>query len=115
MNKKYNGGLDLTKLNHSRFKTRIGTECLLLPLDQLKVDDKGRIWLYIDVWINEQKDNYGNDGSVSIAQTKEQREAKDKKVYLGNIKGFDAKPVTKNEPEDLNTSSPDDDLSNLPF
>lgn len=36
--------------------------------------------------INDTIDNYGNNASVFITQTKEEREAKAKKVYVGNGK-----------------------------
>lgn len=36
--------------------------------------------------INDTQDNYGNNASVFVTQTKEEREAKAKKVYIGNGK-----------------------------
>jgi len=42
----------------------------------------GKLYLSIDIWLNDQVDNYGNTGSVSIRQSKEEREAKTKKVYI---------------------------------
>ena len=36
--------------------------------------------------INDTQDNYGNNASVFVTQTKEEREAKAKKVYVGNGK-----------------------------
>lgn len=36
--------------------------------------------------INDTQDNYGNNVSVFVTQTKEEREAKAKKVYVGNGK-----------------------------
>ena len=46
----------------------------------------GKLYLSVDIWINDQADNYGNTGSISIRQSKEEREAKTKKVYIGNLK-----------------------------
>jgi hypothetical protein len=46
----------------------------------------GKFYLSVDIWINDQPDNYGNTGSISIRQSKEEREAKTKKVYIGNLK-----------------------------
>jgi hypothetical protein len=36
--------------------------------------------------INDETDQYGNNASIWLAQTKEQREAKEKKTYVGNGK-----------------------------
>lgn len=46
----------------------------------------GKLYLSVDIWINDQADNYGNTGSISIRQSKEERDAKTKKVYIGNLK-----------------------------
>jgi hypothetical protein len=46
----------------------------------------GKLYLSVDIWINDQADQYGNTGSISIRQSKEEREAKTKKVYIGNLK-----------------------------
>jgi hypothetical protein len=36
--------------------------------------------------INDEQDKYGNNVAITLQQTKEQREAKEKKVYVGNGK-----------------------------
>ena len=36
--------------------------------------------------LNDEVDNYGNQGPVVVEQTKEEREAKVAKTYLGNVK-----------------------------
>lgn len=38
----------------------------------------------LTVTLNDEKDQWGNDIAVTDAQTKEQRDAKEKKTYLGN-------------------------------
>ena len=40
----------------------------------------------ITIIINNDLDNYGNNVAIIEAQTKEQREAKEKKTYIGNGK-----------------------------
>ena len=47
---------------------------------------KGKKGSYINVtvFINDEKDEYGNNASVIMSQTKEEREAKTARVYLGN-------------------------------
>jgi hypothetical protein len=63
----------------------------------------GKLYLQVDIWINDQADNYGNTGSISIRQSKEEREAKTKKTYIGNLK-----PVEKS-----NSAAPI--IEDLPF
>ena len=36
--------------------------------------------------VNDEVDNYGNQGPVVVEQSKEERDAKAPKVYLGNVK-----------------------------
>ena len=48
----------------------------------------GALYLDVTISISDTKDKYDNDLSVTVAQTKEQREAKEPKTYLGNGKVF---------------------------
>ena len=41
---------------------------------------------YYTASINDQLDKFGNNVAITLQQTKEQREAKEKKVYVGNGK-----------------------------
>jgi len=43
-------------------------------------------YLDLDVWINDEPDNYDNDASASLNLSKEERESGAKKVYVGNGK-----------------------------
>ena len=43
----------------------------------------GKIYLNLNVWINDEKDNYGNDASVQITF---KDATKEEKVYCGNFK-----------------------------
>jgi len=43
----------------------------------------GKIYLNVNVWINDEKDNYGNDASVQITF---KDATKEEKVYCGNLK-----------------------------
>ena len=56
-----------------------------IPKDKIYVGKKGK-YLPITITINDEVDNYGNQGPVVVEQTKEEREAKVDKVYLGNVK-----------------------------
>lgn len=43
-------------------------------------------YLDADLWINDTPDKFGNDASVSMTQTKEERTSKKPKIYIGNGK-----------------------------
>ena len=87
----------------------IGSICVSdIPKDKLTQAKNGKLYLNIDIWINNDVDQYGNIGSVSVRQTKEQREAKEKKVYLGNFKTSDLKQAAPQAPEQP-------ELDSLPF
>ena len=45
---------------------------------------KGK-YLPITITLNDEVDQFGNQGPVVIAQTKEERESKVAKTYLGNV------------------------------
>ena len=53
--------------------------------DKIYVGKKGK-YLGVVVTINDELDQFGNNGSITIEQTKEEREAKAPKVYLSNVK-----------------------------
>ena len=56
-----------------------------IPKDKIIVGAKGK-YLPISITINDEIDQFGNNGPVIVEQTKEEREAKEAKVYLGNVK-----------------------------
>lgn len=66
----------------------IGIKIDLTKIDKTRIfaGKNGAKWYDIDVWINDEPDQYGNDASASTSQTKEERENKDRKTYLGNGK-----------------------------
>ena len=82
------GSIDLTKLKSAKHTTEKGTECLLIPIDQdgLFASDKGAVYLNINIFDADEVDKFGNTANVSINQSKEQRDAKKPKTYLGNLK-----------------------------
>ena len=63
-----------------------------IPKEAITVASNGKLYLSCDLWINEEKNKYGNIGSLSIEQTKEQREKQERKVYVGNIREITPKP-----------------------
>jgi hypothetical protein len=58
----------------------------LSNIDKSKVIEgkKGK-YLPITITINDEPDQFGNQGPIVIAQTKEERESKQSKTYLGNV------------------------------
>ena len=56
-----------------------------IPKEKIFVGKKGK-YLPITITINDELDQFGNQGPVVVEQTKEEREAKAEKTYLGNVK-----------------------------
>ena len=56
-----------------------------IPKDKIFVGKKGK-YLPITITINDEVDQFGNQGPVVVEQTKEERDAKAPKTYLGNIR-----------------------------
>ena len=55
-----------------------------IPKDKIISGKKGK-YLPITITINDESDQFGNQGPIVVAQTKEERDAKEKKTYLGNV------------------------------
>ena len=88
-----------------------GSICLSdIPKEKITTSEKnGKKYLNFNLWVNDAEDQYGNIGSINVSQSKEEREAGQKKVYFGNIK-----EVKKSETAPQSGSADtDDDL--LPF
>jgi hypothetical protein len=88
-----------------------------IPKDKIYVGKKGK-YLPITITINDEPDQFGNQGPVVVEQTKDERDAKVAKTYLGNVKivwtngtNVDTAP-RDGEPAQTagNTSTPVDDL-----
>jgi hypothetical protein len=56
-----------------------------IPKDKIIVGKKGK-YLPITITLNDEVDQFGNQGPVIVDQTKEERESKAAKTYLGNVK-----------------------------
>ena len=56
-----------------------------IPKDKIIIGKKGK-YLPITITLNDEVDQFGNQGPVIVDQTKEEREAKVAKTYLGNCK-----------------------------
>jgi len=62
-----NAGIDLTKIEKSKI-----------------IKGKKGSYINVTIFINDEIDQFGNNASVIMSQTKEEREAKTPRVYLGN-------------------------------
>ena len=58
----------------------------LTKIDRSKIvhGKNGQEYFSMTMYVNDEKDDYGNDASVIEAQSKLEREAKEAKKYLGN-------------------------------
>ena len=66
----------------SIIKTSINLNAI--PKDKIINGKKGK-YLPITITLNDEVDQFGNQGPIVVAQTKEEREAKQAKTYLGNV------------------------------
>ena len=85
-----------------------------IPKSAIFKGEKGS-YLSLDVWINDEEDKFGNHASANIRQSKEERDAKAPKVYVGNGKkvfGWDDAPVS--QPATAKAVAADDD-GDIPF
>jgi hypothetical protein len=85
-----------------------------IPKDKIIEGAKGK-YLPITITLNDESDQFGNQGPVVVQQTKEERDAKTEKVYLGNVKvvwtnGDNVGVAPKNDPQIAAASEPVDDL-----
>jgi|TARA_B110000503_G_scaffold134811_1_gene214351 hypothetical protein len=56
-----------------------------IPKDKIINGKKGK-YLPFSISINDEVDQFGNQGPITVSQSKEERDAKQSKSYLGNIK-----------------------------
>jgi len=93
-----------------------------IPKDKIIQGKKGK-YLPITITINNEIDAYGNQGPVVVGQSKEERESKTAKVYLGNVKvlwtdGNNVQPAPR-DGQQAPQASPQQSLSpqedDLPF
>ena len=97
----------------SIIKTSINLEAI--PKDKIFVGKKGK-YLPVTITINDELDQFGNQGPVVVEQTKEERDAKASKTYLGNVKvvwtdgnNVDRAPMD-NQPQAAPAPKVDEDL-----
>ena len=84
-----------------------------LPKDKIKQAANGKKYINIVVADRKEADQFGNTHTVFVSQTKEEREAKTDKVYVGQGKAVEfTPPVTSPQSVD---DLPVADVTSLPF
>lgn len=56
-----------------------------LPKEKFQQHSNGKVYINLTMSVNDET-RYGNNTGIYVSQTKEEREAKKKKTYLGNGK-----------------------------
>jgi hypothetical protein len=95
-----NGSIDLTKI----------------PKDKIIIGKKGK-YLPISITINDEQDQFDQDGPIVVQQSKEERESKQAKTFLGNVnvvwsngQNVEAKIKTNGAQPQIKAGEPEDDL-----
>ncbi len=58
---------------------------MAVPKDKIINGKKGK-YIPVTITVNDEQDQFGNFGPIIVDQTKEEREAKAEKTYLGNVR-----------------------------
>ena len=74
--------------NQTKMSSIINASIDLAKIDKAKISlgKNGQEYYNISIMLNDEADKFGNDVSIIAAQSKEERAAKQSKVYLGNGK-----------------------------
>jgi hypothetical protein len=88
----------------------------VIPKDKIYNGKKGK-YLPITITLNDEPDQFGNQGPVVVEQTKDERDAKAPKTYLGNVKvvwtngqNVDTAPRDDNQSAPAPAQAPAEDL-----
>lgn len=100
----YSGSIDVTK---------IIKEKLVTTNKNGEPFSNGAKYLNIQIIVNDDADQYGNHLSVSINQTKEERDSKEPRIFLGNGKKVWESPKENTDP--IKDTTPFLDKDDLPF
>lgn len=88
-----------------------------IPKSAIKVADNGKKYINIVVASRQNEGKYGETHTVYMSQSKEEREAKMEKCYIGSGKAYQPKaasPVTTESIEQMPAIS-EEEASDLPF
>ena len=91
-----------------------------VPKDKIITGKKGK-YLPITITVNDDLDQFGNQGPICVDQSKEERDAKEAKTYLGNVKvvwtnGDNVEPAPRDAaPAPPKQAPVPDEVEDLPF
>tara|TARA_R110000737_G_scaffold6035_1_gene19627 strand:+ start:346 stop:648 length:303 start_codon:yes stop_codon:yes gene_type:complete len=87
-----------------------------LPKEKFIAGKDGAVYVNLVMSVNDET-RYGNNASVTISQTQEEREAKKPKQYIGNGKVVwtDNKIVLAEREEQVEAVTKEAEVSDLPF
>ena len=87
-----------------------------IPKDKIIIGKKGK-YLPISITINDEQDQFDQDGPIIVQQSKEERESKQAKTFLGNVnvvwsngQNVEAKIKANGAGPQIKTEEPEDDL-----
>lgn len=84
------------------------------------IDGKKGKYLPITITINDETDQFGNQGPIMVEQSKEERDAKAPKTYLGNVKvvwtnGSNVAAAPRTDGQSATTQRSPAPMDDLPF
>ena len=85
-----------------------------IPKEHIKLANNGKKYLALTIQDLREADEYGNTHSVFISQTKEEREAKEKRTYIGRGKEV-VFQSSRPSVEEVAALPPADNIEDLPF
>ena len=82
---------------------KLSIDVTAIPKESIKPHTNGKKYVSVDCWVNDEVDRFGKDVSLNISQTKEERDAKTPKTYIGGGEtkwGFEKKDAPANNAKD---------------
>lgn len=85
-----------------------------IPKSNIKLAENGKKYMNITIATRREPDKYENTHTVFMSQTKEEREARAERIYIGSGKGFNFTP-NATTPESVDQMPVASDTDDLPF
>lgn len=88
-----------------------------IPKEAIKRAENGKMYISIVIAQSNEPDAFGNTHYIYMSQSREEREAKAKRTYIGNGKAYQPQttaPVTAEQVNDMPTIS-QEEADGLPF
>lgn len=57
-----------------------------IPTEEIRTSKAGNRYVNLDLMINDKTGRYGDNASISVRQTRDQRDAREPKIFVGNGK-----------------------------